>query len=125
MKESRKFLLVLCAGALALACLAATELGNGLSVGGGNATITKILSGSATLDFGTNFIESVETLQISVPGAAVGDVVALGCPLDIAGSTNGAFYAFASNDFVYVRAIHHYAATWDPLSGVYKVIVFK
>lgn len=86
----------------------------------------EVLTFSATLDFGTNFVEAVETLQISAPGAAVGDVVALGCPLDIAGSRNGDFYAFASNGVVYVRAVHNISASeWNPLSGTYKVIVFK
>lgn len=126
MKNTRNYIVSFLCGALACLCMGYSLLPDGIVVGAGNARISAILTGSATLDFGTNFVESVETLQISVPGAVVGNAVALGCPLDIAGSRNGDFYAFASNDVVYVRAVHNIAASnWDPLAGVYTVIVFK
>ncbi len=55
---------------------------NTLSVGGG-LPLTKILTGSATLDFGNGEFLIQQVLNISVPGARVGDVVLLGIPASI------------------------------------------
>ncbi|CAN5441275.1 hypothetical protein BH10ACI2_BH10ACI2_24800 [soil metagenome] len=52
-----------------------------LSVGTG-LPITKILTASATLDFGSNRILQ-QVLSISVPGARVGDAVQLGIPANL------------------------------------------
>ena len=54
---------------------------NRLSVGGGLA-VTKILTGSATLDFGNERIYQ-QVLTISVLGARVGDAVFLGVPENV------------------------------------------
>jgi hypothetical protein len=54
---------------------------NRLSVGGG-LPVTKILTGSATLDFGNGGIFQ-EVLRINVLGARVGDAVYLGIPANV------------------------------------------
>ena len=54
---------------------------NNLSVGGG-LPVTKVLTASATLDFGSGNIFQ-QVLSVSVPGARVGDAVYLGVPANL------------------------------------------
>lgn len=92
----------------------------------GNATWSnQILTGSATLDFGTIAPNGHETLTITVTGAALGDVVSLGIPNS---STNdhGAFMAWVSaTDTVSVKCYNFDGVSFDPASGTFTAKIFK
>lgn len=96
--------------------------GNGFIVGTG-ATLSKLLTATATLDFPSISAVSQQSLTISVPGAAVGDEVAMALP---AAPTAGiVFNAFVSAaDTVTIRATNVTASPVDPASASYSVIVF-
>jgi hypothetical protein len=57
--------------------------GQGVAIGGGTA-IKKVLSASASLDFGATAAGACDALTITVTGAASGDVVSLGIPAALA-----------------------------------------
>lgn len=87
-----------------------------LKVGSG-ATLSKILSATATLDFASG--PDVQTMTVT--GAAVGDTVALGVPHGSVPS-DGAFFGWVSaTDTVSIR----YTGTGDPSSGTFRATVFK
>jgi hypothetical protein len=94
---------------------------NGFIVGSGS-TVTKVLSGSASLNFGS--IASVEQadLTITVTGAAVGDEVILALPAaPTAGLVFNAFVSAANT--VTIRASNITAGAIDPAAATYGVIV--
>lgn len=92
----------------------------------GNATWSnQILTGSATLDFGTIAPNSHETLTVTLTGAALGDVVSLGIP-NSSVNDHGAFMAWVSaTDTVSVKCFNFDGVGFDPASGVFKVKIFK
>jgi hypothetical protein len=94
---------------------------NGFIVGTGN-TITKVLSGSASLNFGSISAAAQADLTITVTGAAVGDEVMMALP---AAPTAGlVFNAFVSAaDTVSIRATNITASPIDPAAATYGVIV--
>ena len=94
---------------------------NGFIAGNGN-TITKVLSGSASLDFGSITNATQASLTITVVGAAVGDEVIMGLPA--APAAGIVFNAFVSaTDTVTIRASNISAAPVDPAAATYGVTV--
>ena len=94
---------------------------NGFIAGAG-ATITKILSNSATLDFTSIDIAGQGSLTIAVPGAAVGNAVVLALPAaPAAGLTFDAFVS--ATDVVTVRASNTSGSAVDAGPATYGVIV--
>ncbi len=94
---------------------------NGFIAGNGN-TITKVLSGSASLDFGSITAAAQANLTITVTGAAVGDEVIMSLPA--APAAGLIFNAFVSaTDTVTVRASNITALAVDPAAATYGVIV--
>jgi hypothetical protein len=95
---------------------------NGFIASEGSNTITKVLSGSASLDFGSITNATQASLTIAVVGAAVGDEVILALP---AAPTAGlVFNAFVSAaDTVTIRASNISAAPVDPAAATFGVIV--
>lgn len=94
-----------------------------LSVGA-STELKKLLSATATLDFGSISPNAQADLTISVPGALVGDSVALGLPS--ASAAGIVFNAFVSaTDTVKVRAGNITASGVDPASATYRVTVFQ
>jgi hypothetical protein len=83
---------------------------------------TKLLSATATLDFGSINAAASADLTVAVVGAAVGDAVHLGLP---AAPTAGiVFQGFVSAaDVVTIRATNITAAPVDPASASYRVAV--
>jgi hypothetical protein len=83
------------------------------------------LFGSATLTFGqpNTPTNSFNDQQIPVPGAADGDVVALGIPSN-AVQFNGSFFAWATLNAVNVRYLNHDGIAHQPI-GLFKARVFK
>jgi hypothetical protein len=94
---------------------------NGFIAGNGN-TITKVLSGSASLNFGSIGAAAQADLTITITGAAVGDEVIMALP---AAPTAGLiFNAFVSAaDTVTVRASNITAAPIDPAAATFGAIV--
>ena len=89
----------------------------------GGATVTKILSATATLNFDLTAL-TVEDLTITVTGAASGDVVAIGVPSGSV-TTSVQYSAWVSAaDTVTVRA-RTSATGENPASGVFRATVIK
>lgn len=89
----------------------------------GGATVTKILSATATLNFDLTAL-TVEDLTITVTGAADGDVVSLGVPNGSV-TTSVQYSAWVSAaDTVTVRA-RTSATGENPASGVFRATVIK
>jgi hypothetical protein len=81
------------------------------------------LTGSGTLDFPSTGAHSSSDLTITVTGAAVGDIVILGTPVQ---DVDGTFTAFVSvANTVTVRFNHYGSGTSDPASGTFKLYVIK
>lgn len=96
---------------------------NGFIAGSGSTAITKILTGSASLNFPSISAASQADLTITVTGAAVNDEVVLGLPAaPTAGITFNAFVSAANT--VTIRATNVTAAPVDPAAATYSVIVF-
>jgi hypothetical protein len=94
---------------------------NGFIAGNGN-TITKVLSGSASLDFGSIGAAAQADLTITVTGAAAGDEVIMALPAaPAAGLIFNAFVSAANT--VTIRASNITAAPVDPAAASYGVIV--
>lgn len=82
------------------------------------------LSATATLDFLSIAAAASADLTIAVPGAAVGDAVAVGLPA--APAAGLVFYGFVSaTDVVTVRAMNITAAAVDAPAGTFRASVFK
>jgi hypothetical protein len=81
------------------------------------------LTGSGTLDFPSTGAHSSSDLTITVTGAAVGDIVILGTPVQ---DIDGTFTAFVSAaNTVTVRYNHYGSGNTNPASGTFKVYVIK
>lgn len=94
---------------------------NGFIAGSGN-TITKVLSATASLDFGSISAASQASLTITVTGAAVGDEVIMALPAaPAAGIVFNAFVSAANT--VTIRASNITASPVDPVAATYGVIV--
>lgn len=96
-----------------------------LHISGSTKFLDKILRGSATLDFPITAGNAVSDLTMTVTGAAVGDVCALGIPHGSVPS-DGVFIAWVSaSDTVTVRYQNNGGSPLDPASGTFKVNVSK
>lgn len=94
---------------------------NGFITGSG-ATLTKVLTASASLNFPSISAASQADLTITVAGAAVGDEVSLGLPAaPTAGLVFNAFVSAANT--VTVRASNITASPIDPAAATFGVIV--
>ncbi|OHT44417.1 hypothetical protein [Flavobacterium tructae] len=85
-----------------------------------------ILTGAATLDFPNTAPGTSQDLNISVPGAALGDVVSLGVPYASV-EPNSQYTAFVSaSNVVTVRFVNFDTSTArNPVSGDFKVKIIK
>jgi hypothetical protein len=94
---------------------------NGFIAGDGS-TITKVRSGSASLNFASIAAAAQADLTINVVGAAVGDEVIMALPAaPAAGLIFNAFVSAAET--VTIRASNITAAAVDPAAATYGVIV--
>jgi hypothetical protein len=87
---------------------------------------TPMVTATATLNFGITGAGLSSDLTMTVTGAAVGDVVALGIPTASI-TTTGIFFAWVSNaNEVTVRYCNtDILSAIDPASGVFKSLVIK
>lgn len=94
---------------------------NGFSTGHA-ASLTKILTAQAALDFPSIAAASQANLTITVTGAAVNDEVIMGLPAaPTAGIVFNAFVSAANT--VTIRATNVTVGAIDPASATYSVIV--
>ena len=95
-------------------------LSGGLVIGG--STVTKILTATAALDFGSIAAAASADLTITVTGAAVNHSVTLGLP---AAPTAGIIYQgfVSATNTVTVRATNITAAAIDPASQTFRATV--
>jgi hypothetical protein len=104
--------------------------GSTLNVGTGGTlgsnAFTNTLTGSATLDFGiVTGIGTSEDLTINVTNAALSDNVSLGIP-NSSIVPGGIFMAWVSSaGVVTVRVTNVVGGSFNPLSGLFKVLVHK
>lgn len=84
------------------------------------------ISNTATLDFGSTAAGASTDLTMTVTGAAVGDVVAIGVPNGSVPAT-GSFMAWVSaTNTVTVRYVNNaLVAAHDPASGTFKATIIK
>lgn len=91
---------------------------------GGATVLTKLLSATATLDFGSIAAAASSDLTITVTGAATGDAVAIGLPASPAAGI--VFFGFVSaTNTVTVRAMNITGSAVDPASATYRATVFQ
>lgn len=91
-------------------------------ISGSGATLTKVLSGSASLNFPSIATTASADLTITVTGAAVGDEVVMALPAaPTAGIVFNAFVSAANT--VTIRASNITGGSIDPAAATYGVIV--
>jgi len=78
---------------------------------------------SATLDFPSTSAQSESALTVSVPGAVLGDVVALGIPNASTTATSVYSAWVSATDTVTVRFSNYGAVSRDPVSGTFTLVV--
>jgi hypothetical protein len=84
-----------------------------------------IITGSAALNFGSIGGHDEETLNITVTGASVGDVVSLGIPVS-AMVTHAQYNVYVSDtNVVSVRCYNNNGGTINPPSATFNVKVLK
>lgn len=93
---------------------------------GSGTTISKVLSTTAVLDFGSTAAGSSSDLTITLTGAALGDTVMLGVP-NASTLANGVFTAWVSSaNTVKVRFTNTNLVTaLDPASGTFRVTIIQ
>ena len=97
---------------------------NGFIAGTGSATITKVLTATASLNFPSISAAGQQDLTITVTGAATGDEVILSLPAaPTAGLVFNAFVSAANT--VTVRASNITASPIDPAAASFGVIVIN
>jgi len=97
------------------------ELGT-LKIGGGTA-IAKVMSATATLDFGSTTTLLSTDLTITVTGAADGDPVQIGVPSGSV-NANSCFTAYVSSaNTVTVRFNNYSSGSINPASGTFRAVV--
>ena len=98
----------------------------GVTIGASGTAIASVISNTATLDFPSTSSHDASALTITVTGAAVGDVVAIGIPNGSVGTT-GVFFGWVSAaDTVTIRYCNtHNGGAVDPASGTFRATVIK
>ncbi|HJQ68457.1 MAG TPA: hypothetical protein VKA70_05780 [Blastocatellia bacterium] len=97
----------------------------GTLVVGGGAPIAQVLKATATLNFPITQAQTGSDLTITVAGAAVGDVVALGVPHESV-APNSSFTAWVSaKDTVNVRFNNYSSRAIDPPAASFTAMVTK
>jgi len=88
-------------------------------------TLAKTLTATATLDFGSTASQTTADLTITVTGAATGDAVSLGVPVESVVSDSSFSAWVSAANTVTVRFSNHSASALDPASGTFRAVVIK
>jgi hypothetical protein len=97
----------------------------GLTIGSsGGSAISRVITATATLDFGSIAAQSSADLTITVTGAAAGEAVMMGLPATA--SAGVVFNAIVTSaNTVTIRATNTPAAPIDPASATYRATVIQ
>jgi hypothetical protein len=97
----------------------------GLTIGSsGGSAISRVITATATLDFGSIAAQSSADLTITVTGAAAGEAVMMGLPATA--STGVVFNAIVTSaNTVTIRATNATASPIDPASATYRATVIQ
>ena len=97
----------------------------GLTIGSsGGSAISRVITATATLDFGSIAAQSSADLTITVTGAAAGEAVMMGLPATA--SAGVVFNAIVTSaNTVTIRATNTTAAPIDPASATYRATVIQ
>jgi hypothetical protein len=99
-------------------------IGGSLAIGGG-AAITKSLTATAALDFGSTAAQTSAELSVTVTGAADGDDVIVSPP-NASVNANSCFTARVSAaNTVQVKFNNYSSSAIDPASGTFRVTVLR
>ena len=93
----------------------------GVTIGASGTAIASVISNTATLDFASTASHECSALTMTVTGAAVGDVVAIGIPNGSVGTTGVWFGWVSAADTVTIR--YHNTDknnAVDPASGTFR-----
>lgn len=96
---------------------------SGVAIGSGGAAISKVLTGTATLDFDLTAV-TVYDLTITVTGAAVGDVVIIGVPNGSV-TTSAQFTGWVSATNTVTIRCRTSATGENPASGTFRATVIQ
>lgn len=106
-------------GGVEKACLTS----GGFAIGASGAAISKVLTGTATLDFDLT-AAVVADLTLTVTGAAVGDVVVLGVP-NASITTTAQYTAWVSASNTVTVRCRTSATGEDPASGTFRTTIIQ
>ena len=97
----------------------------GVIIGDGTA-IAKVLSATASLDFLSTAAKSSTDLTMTVTGAALGDVVAIGVPNGSTAAGSDYFGWVSAADTVTIRfGNYNNTGSIDPAAGTFRAMVIK
>jgi hypothetical protein len=103
--------------------LNAPDFATGLSIGSGS-TITKVLSSTAALDFGSIAANGIGELTVTVTGALTADTVIMAAPAALeSGFTFSAFVSAANT--ITVRMHNNTGGAVDPASATWRATVIR
>lgn len=88
-------------------------------------TIAKMLSGSATLDFGNTAAGTSDDLTVTITGAADGDEVVLGVPNAAMNASSSYFAWVSATNTITIRHNNYSTGAINPASATFKVSVIK
>ncbi|MFM9966717.1 MAG: hypothetical protein ACKV2Q_36555 [Planctomycetaceae bacterium] len=95
------------------------------AIGASGAVITKVLTGTATLNFGSIAALDTADLTITVTGANAGDSVWLGVPNGSVAADVSYFAWVSASNTVTVRCSNLGAISADPASGTFRAVVMQ
>lgn len=99
---------------------------DGFLVVGSGTAVLKILSATATLDFGSIAANSFEDLTITVTGAAVGNTVSIGVPNGSLVADLSFFGWVSATNTVTIRCVNNSSTTArDPASGTFRATLIQ
>lgn len=88
-------------------------------------TVAKMLSGSATLDFGNTAAGTSDDLTVTITGAADGDEVVLGVPNAAMNASSSYFAWVSATNTITIRHNNYSTGAINPASATFKVSVIK
>lgn len=88
-------------------------------------TIAKMLSGSATLDFGNTAAGTSDDLTVTITGAQDGDEVVLGVPNAAMNASSSYFAWVSATNTITIRHNNYSTGAINPASATFKVSVIK
>jgi hypothetical protein len=96
----------------------------GLEIGPGSATVTNLLTATASLNFPDTAAQTHSDLPITVTGTTTNDVPSVAWPWQVQ-MDGGSYSCFPSNDTVWVRFVNSASTARNPAAGTFRATVTK